>query len=190
MLPKSVAENLKQNKSTSEMFDSATICFTEIDGFKAIARCCSPLQLFDLLNTLYRTFDSRIDSFDVYKVETINDSYMVASGLPERNGDRHASEIANLCIDLLYITPGILLAHDPSLRLRIRIGIHSGGTTAGVVGSKMPRYCTILYCAVLYCIVLYCIVLYCIVLYCIVLHCIALYCYCCCVVVIIVVVLL
>ena len=176
MLPKTVAENLKQNKSTSEvklsrpagcfifitlssyteyksaenyqynslyfqMFDSATICFTEIEGFKTIARSCTPLQLFDLLNTLYRTFDARIDSYDVYKVETINDSYMVASGLPERNGDRHASEIANLCIDLLYITPGILLAHDPTIRLKIRIGIHSGGTTAGVVGSKMPRYC-------------------------------------------------
>ena len=123
------------------MFDSATICFTEIEGFKMIARSCTPLQLFDLLNTLYRTFDARIDSYDVYKVETINDSYMVASGLPERNGDRHASEIANLCIDLLYITPGILLAQDPALRLKIRIGIHSGGTTAGVVGSKMPRYC-------------------------------------------------
>ena len=52
MLPKSVAENLKQNKSTSEMFDSATICFTEIEGFKTIARSCTPLQLFDILNTL------------------------------------------------------------------------------------------------------------------------------------------
>ena len=141
MLPASVADNLKQNKNTSEMFDSATICFTEITDFKIIGRNCSPLQLFDLLNSLYRTFDARIGNYDVYKVETINDSYMVASGLPERNGDRHASEIANLCIDLLYIAPGILLAQDPALRLKIRIGIHSGGTTAGVVGSKMPRYC-------------------------------------------------
>ena len=59
------------------MFDSATVCFTEIDGclsitivsqiiikliivrFKIIARSCSPLQLFDLLNTLYKTFDAR-----------------------------------------------------------------------------------------------------------------------------------
>ena len=123
------------------MFDSATICFTEIDGFKMIARACTPLQLFDLLNTLYRTFDARIDSYDVYKVETINDSYMVASGLPERNGDRHAAEIANMSLELLYITPGILISHDPSLRLKIRIGIHTGATTAGVVGSKMPRYC-------------------------------------------------
>ena len=96
MLPPSVADNLKQNKTTSEMFDSATICFTEIADFKIIARNCSPLQLFDLLNTIYRTFDTRIGNYDVYKVETINDSYMVASGLPDRNGDRHAAEIANL----------------------------------------------------------------------------------------------
>ena len=141
MLPTSVADNLKQKKNTSEMFDSATICFTEIADFKVIARNCTPLQLFDLLNTLYRTFDARIGNYDVYKVETINDSYMVASGLPERNGDRHAAEIANLSLELLYITPGILISHDPSLRLKIRIGIHTGATTAGVVGSKMPRYC-------------------------------------------------
>ena len=141
MLPKSVAESLKSNKQTSELFDSATICFTEIDGFKDIARNCKPLELFDLLNVLYKTFDARIDSYDVYKVETINDSYMVASGLPDRNGDRHAAEIANLCIDLIFITPGILIAHDLNLRLKIRIGIHTGATTAGVVGSNMPRYC-------------------------------------------------
>ena len=87
-------------RNTSEMFESATVCFTEIDGFKNIARNCTPLQLFDLLNTIYKTFDARIENNDVYKVETINDSYMVASGLPERNGDRHAAEIANLCIEV------------------------------------------------------------------------------------------
>ena len=141
MLPKTVADNLRQKKSTSEMFESATICFTEIDQFKAIARGCNPLQLFDLVNTIYKTFDARIDQNDVYKVETINDTYMVASGLPERNGDRHAAEIANLCLELMMITPGIMIHQEPGLRLRIKVGIHSGATTAGVVGSKMPRYC-------------------------------------------------
>ena len=160
MLPPSMADNIRQNKPTSELFDSATVAFTGIVDFRTIARSCSPLQLCDLLNTLYRTFDSRIDDYDVYKVETINDSYMVASGLPERNGDRHAAEVANLCIDLVNITPGILVSHDPSLRLIIRIGMHTGVAMAGVVGSKMPRYCDSLYCTVLYCIVLYRTVLY------------------------------
>ena len=55
------------------------------------------------------------------KVETINDTYMVASGLPERNGDRHAAEIANLCLELMAITPSIMVLHDSSMRLRIRL---------------------------------------------------------------------
>ena len=68
MLPKSVADNLKDLKVTSQFFDSVTICFTEIDQFNSIARICNPMQLFDLLNTIYKTFDAYIEKFDVYKV--------------------------------------------------------------------------------------------------------------------------
>ena len=40
--------------------------------------------------------DKRLDGFDVYKVESISDTYLVASGVPKKNGDRHASEIWDL----------------------------------------------------------------------------------------------
>ena len=39
-----------------------------------------------MLNDVYKVFDERIDSFDVYKVESINEKYMVASGVPQPNG--------------------------------------------------------------------------------------------------------
>ena len=55
----------------------------------------------------------------MYKVETINDSYMVASGLPERNGDRHAAEIANLCLELMFITPGQMMVTKPIIHTPI-----------------------------------------------------------------------
>lgn len=57
--------------------------------------------MVNFLNSIYKVFDERIECYDVYKVETIGDSYMVASGLPVKNGNKHVSEIATMALDLL-----------------------------------------------------------------------------------------
>lgn len=77
----------------------------------------------------------------MYKVETIGDGYMVASGLPLRNGDRHAGEIASMALHILNQISQLEIRHRPGERIELRIGIHSGQCVAGVVGLQMPRYC-------------------------------------------------
>jgi len=94
-----------------------------------------------MLNDLYTCFDKCIDNYDVYKVETIGDAYMVVSGIPKKNGIRHAGEIATMSLDLLHCIKSFRIRHIPSQQLQLRVGIHSGSCVAGVVGLKMPRYC-------------------------------------------------
>ena len=51
---------------------------------------------------------------------------MVASGVPERNGNRHAAEISSLALDLLSSVKSFKIRHRPSERLQLRTGIHTG----------------------------------------------------------------
>ncbi|XP_069101886.1 atrial natriuretic peptide receptor 1-like isoform X4 [Argopecten irradians] len=142
MLPKSVAGQLMRGETIhAETYNCVTIYFSDICGFTAMSSESTPMQVVALLNDLYTAFDSVIENFDVYKVETIGDAYMVVSGLPVRNGNLHAREIARMSISLLNATLSFKIRHRPNEQLKLRIGIHTGPVVAGVVGLKMPRYC-------------------------------------------------
>ncbi|XP_054270745.1 retinal guanylyl cyclase 2-like [Macrosteles quadrilineatus] len=141
MLPSSVAEKLKLGQPVDpEDFSEVTIYFSDIVGFTTISAYSTPFEVVDLLNDLYTCFDATINAYNVYKVETIGDAYMVVGGLPVRMSD-HANQIATMALDLLHQSGKFKIRHLPYTPLRLRIGLHTGPCCAGVVGLTMPRYC-------------------------------------------------
>ncbi|XP_052770331.1 receptor-type guanylate cyclase Gyc76C-like [Mya arenaria] len=141
MLPRCVADQLKSGEAVvPECYNCVTIYFSDICGFTHLSAESTPMQVVDMLNDLYTIFDNTIRNFDVYKIETIGDAYMVVSGLPIRNGDSHAGEIASMSLQLLRHIKSFTVRHIPDYHMSLRIGMHSGPCVAGVVGLTMPRY--------------------------------------------------
>uniref|UniRef100_A0A3P8RYT8 Guanylate cyclase n=1 Tax=Amphiprion percula TaxID=161767 RepID=A0A3P8RYT8_AMPPE len=142
LLPGPVVKSLKETGVVEpELYDEVTIYFSDIVGFTTLCHYSTPMEVVDMLNDIYKGFDSIVDNHDVYKVETIGDAYMVASGLPRRNGNRHAVDICRMALNILAFMGTFQLRHLPGIPVWIRIGVHSGPCAAGVVGIKMPRYC-------------------------------------------------
>lgn len=67
-----------------------------------------------------------MDNLHCLQVETIGDAYMVASGLPIRNGTKHVEEIATMSLHFLSTITSFRIGHMPNENLKLRIGIHTG----------------------------------------------------------------
>uniref|UniRef100_A0A8C0JD53 guanylate cyclase n=1 Tax=Chelonoidis abingdonii TaxID=106734 RepID=A0A8C0JD53_CHEAB len=120
-------------------FNSCTILFSDIVTFTNICSACEPIQIVNMLNSMYSKFDRLTSVHNVYKVETIGDAYMVVGGVPVPIAS-HAKRVANFALGMRTAAREVMnpITGEP---IQIRVGIHTGPVLAGVVGEKMPRYC-------------------------------------------------
>ena len=65
--------------------------------------------------------DAIFKGYSCLQVETVGDVYVLVSGLPQRNGDRHIVEISDCALDLLsgISTLRIQSSHKYTAKLRI-----------------------------------------------------------------------
>ncbi|XP_023604890.1 guanylate cyclase soluble subunit beta-2-like [Myotis lucifugus] len=140
MLPEHVANQLKEGKKVDAgEFKTCTILFSDVVTFTNICAACEPIQIVNMLNSMYSKFDRLTSVHEVYKVETIGDAYMVVGGVPVPIGS-HAQRVANFALGM-RISAKEVINPVTGESIQIRVGIHTGPVLAGVVGDKMPRYC-------------------------------------------------
>ena len=79
--------------------------------------CLNYFQSFKLLNEIALELDAIISNFDVYKVEYINNKYMVASGIPKENGRQSIDQGSGKDIFKHYSIQSISTSYLISLNL-------------------------------------------------------------------------
>jgi class 3 adenylate cyclase len=142
ILPKETAQELQiSGKATARHYNQVSVLFTDFKGFTQFAENTKPQELVNELHRCFVSFDEIIGKYFLEKIKTIGDAYMCAGGVPIRNNSNAiAITLAGLEIrdEMLRIAEEKRLNNEPVLE--IRIGIHTGPLTAGVVGLKKFAY--------------------------------------------------
>lgn len=138
ILPKNVANELKEGKIIAQKFPNVSVLFTDIVGFTKIADTLNPEDVVNMLNDLTSRFDERAQREGIEKIKTIGDSYMAATGLSDNPAD-------DSVLKLIRFAQGILVDlsdfnRDSKVKLEIRIGINNGNLVAGVIGKTKFIY--------------------------------------------------
>lgn len=137
VLPKDIAELLKNKPdSIAEQYSEASILFADVVNFTPMSSQMTPIELVELLNQVFSQFDDLVEKYDLEKIKTIGDCYMVASGVPRPRED-HAKVITQLALDMQEI---VGKSDYFGRKLTFRIGINSGPVVAGVIGRKKFIY--------------------------------------------------
>lgn len=137
ILPKEISEALKaEQKTIAAHYDAASILFADVVAFTPMAATMTPLRLVDLLNEVFQCFDVLVEKYDLEKIKTIGDCYMVAAGVPRARPD-HAGALVQLALDM---QAAVAERTFGGRQLAFRIGINSGPVVAGVIGRKKFSY--------------------------------------------------
>ena len=138
ILPSPIAERLKENNETiADSFTSVSVLFADIVDFTALSAGVSPIELVEILNDVFSTFDRLADQHGLEKIKTVGDAYMVVGGLPRPRSD-HADAIAEMALDIRDAIQHYEFQNGEPFQMRI--GINCGPVVAGVIGTRKFIY--------------------------------------------------
>ncbi|TKR72800.1 hypothetical protein L596_020200 [Steinernema carpocapsae] len=137
-----VADELRKgNRVAPKYYRQASILYSDIVGFTSMCSESTPMEVVNLLGSLFKAFDQIIGDNDCYKVETIGDAYMIASGIPIEKKVENVRDIALVGLGMRDFLRDYEIPHRPGNFLQCRWGINTGPVFTGVIGTSAPRYC-------------------------------------------------
>ena len=142
ILPKETANELKlHGKAKARHYEFASVMFTYFKRFTYLAETLTSDDLVKEIDYCFAHFDDIVEKYDVEKIKTIGDAYMCAAGIPKPNSNNP------ILITLAGLEIARFMAEHKKERkaenlpyFELRIGVHTGPLTSGVVGKKKFAY--------------------------------------------------
>jgi class 3 adenylate cyclase len=128
----------------SKSFNMICILFTDIVNYTELANKYNDTIIFTLLSSIYTLFDTIIKQFPhLQKIETIGDAYMVVGDI-FKTSNNHLIVIKEIIEFALTMVREVKTIQTPdNIPLCIRIGIHMGNVSIGILGNEIPRLCVV-----------------------------------------------
>ena len=140
LMPKHALKNLKKELYFTDRLKNITLLYADIVGFTNWSSNKAPNEIVMMLSELFTNFDRLCIEFDVYKVCTIGDCYVImglsSSGV--RNEINECLSIVKMGFKMIEVINQKNIDHQSQLNMRI--GIHTGEVTGGIIGTKIVRY--------------------------------------------------
>ena len=138
ILPDSIADRLKQTEDIiADNVEDVSVMFIDIVESVPLSANWPAVDLVQMLNHIFSSFDELVDHYHLEKIKTSGDSYMVVGGLPLPQKD-HLEAMAQMALDIRESSKRFT-RHDGS-PMQFRLGLHCGPVIAGVIGTKKFAY--------------------------------------------------
>ncbi len=132
-LPECVADAIIDNNGELALERRvATVLFSDIDGFTALAENMQPTELFDMLNAYFGAITEVISRHGGVINQFQGDAVLATFNIPLENS-HHAANAVRAALDIQAIVATRTFA---GVSLRTRIGLNTGDVVAGSVGGR------------------------------------------------------
>jgi adenylate cyclase len=138
VMPAAIAARLTSSEDrVADRIENLTVLFADLAGFTAAAQDLPPEEIVGFLDSVVCAFDELAGQYGVEKIKTVGDCYMAAAGF-----DGYAIEGA-VAIGRFARAMIAVNSTQPKLgdqKLDLRVGVHCGPATAGVIGDTRFSY--------------------------------------------------
>ena len=139
VFPPSIVARLTSGKEDriADRIEGLTVLFADLVGFTEATHDLPPEEIISYLDGMVRCFDRLSAENSVEKIKIIGDRYMAVGGLI---GDSRGQAVATAKLALAILRSQADLPALGGKRLALRIGLHTGSATAGIIGDTRFTY--------------------------------------------------